>query len=50
MADWDGGMTARRRGRELGLPFSGTPGLKNGITDVPGVEVGVVTLISGEGH
>ncbi len=49
MADWDGGMTARQRGRELGLPFPGTPGPKNGITDVPGVEVGVVTLISGEG-
>lgn len=39
----------RKRGRELGLPFPGTPGAWNAITDVPGVEVGQVTLISGEG-
>lgn len=39
----------RRRGRELGLPFAGTPGSCNAITDVAGVEVGQVTLISGEG-
>lgn len=39
----------RRRGRELGLPFPGTPGSFNAITDVAGVEVGEVTLISGEG-
>jgi L-aminopeptidase/D-esterase-like protein len=39
----------RRRGRELGLPFAGTPGSCNAITDVGGVEVGQVTLISGEG-
>ena len=38
-----------RRGRELGLPFGGTPGSFNAITDVAGVEVGEVTLISGEG-
>ena len=37
------------RGRELGLPFPGTPGPWNAITDVAGVEVGQVTLISGEG-
>lgn len=42
-------MTARKRGRELGLPFPGTPGPFNAITDVPGVEVGTVTLISGDG-
>jgi L-aminopeptidase/D-esterase-like protein len=39
----------RRRGRELGLPFQGTPGPCNAITDVGGVEVGAVTLVSGEG-
>jgi D-aminopeptidase len=39
----------RKRGRELGLPFAGTPGPHNAITDVAGVEVGQVTLISGEG-
>jgi L-aminopeptidase/D-esterase-like protein len=31
------------------LPFPGTPGRHNAITDVAGVEVGTVTLISGEG-
>jgi D-aminopeptidase len=38
-----------RRGRDMGLPFPGRPGPFNAITDVPGVEVGTVTLISGEG-
>ena len=42
-------MSERKRGREMGLPFPGTPGMWNAITDVPGVEVGQVTLISGEG-
>ncbi len=37
------------RGRELGIPFSGKTGANNAITDVPGVAVGHVTLISGEG-
>ncbi|MGQ0564301.1 MAG: DmpA family aminopeptidase [Gemmobacter sp.] len=32
------------RARDLGLPFPGTPGPFNAITDVPGVEVGFVTL------
>ena len=31
------------------MPFDGTPGALNAITDVPGVEVGFKTLISGEG-
>jgi D-aminopeptidase len=39
----------RQRGRELGLPFAGLTGPHNAITDVAGVEVGQVTLISGEG-
>ncbi len=39
----------RKRGRDLGLPFPGTPGAHNAITDVAGVEVGTVTLISGDG-
>jgi L-aminopeptidase/D-esterase-like protein len=42
-------MATPRRGRELGLPFPGTCGRDNAITDVPGVEVGMVTLIEGEG-
>ena len=37
------------RARELGIPFEGTPGKFNSITDVPRVEVGYTTLISGEG-
>ena len=38
------------RARDLGIPFSGDPGELNTITDVPGVEVGQVTLIDGEGE
>jgi L-aminopeptidase/D-esterase-like protein len=37
------------RARELGVPFEGTTGPLNAITDVKGVEVGYRTLISGEG-
>jgi len=37
------------RARDLGVPFDGTPGPNNAITDVEGVEVGHSTLISGEG-
>ena len=33
------------RARDLGVPFEGTPGALNAITDVPGVTVGQVTLI-----
>ncbi len=36
------------RARDLGVPFDGTPGPLNAVTDVPGVEVGHTTLISGE--
>jgi L-aminopeptidase/D-esterase-like protein len=37
------------RARDLGIPFDGTPGEFNAITDVAGVEVGYTTLIDGEG-
>ncbi|MDQ3489413.1 MAG: P1 family peptidase [Acidobacteriota bacterium] len=37
------------RARDLGVPFDGTPGPINAITDVRGVEVGVATIIRGEG-
>jgi L-aminopeptidase/D-esterase-like protein len=40
---------AKPRARDLGLPFDGTPGQLNAITDVKGVEVGHTTLIAGEG-
>src|SRR4051812_48806431 len=41
--------TKQVRARDLGVPFEGTPGPLNAITDVAGVEVGYATLISGEG-
>ncbi len=37
------------RARDLGIPFEGTAGPLNTITDVKGVEVGHATIISGEG-
>lgn len=40
---------SKPRARDLGVPFDGTPGALNAITDVKGVEVGNTTLISGEG-
>ncbi len=40
---------AKPRARDLGVPFDGTPGPLNAITDVGGVTVGHTTLISGEG-
>ncbi len=40
---------SKPRARDLGIPFDGTPGPNNAITDVKGVEVGHTTLISGEG-
>ena len=36
------------RARSLGIPFTGTPGRWNAITDVPGTQVGYVTLIEGD--
>lgn len=40
---------SKPRARDLGVPYDGTPGPLNAITDVRGVEVGFTTLISGEG-
>ncbi len=37
------------RARDLGIPFAGTPGPLNAITDVAGVTVGHTTLITGDG-
>jgi D-aminopeptidase len=39
----------RSRARDLGVPFEGTPGPLNAITDVTGVTVGQVTIVSGSG-
>jgi len=46
-----GHLTAqsRPRARDLGVPFDGTPGPLNGITDVAGVTVGHATIIKGQG-
>jgi L-aminopeptidase/D-esterase-like protein len=41
--------TNKPRARDLGIPFDGRPGPLNAITDVADVEVGQVTLISGDG-
>lgn len=38
------------RARDLGVPFTGTTGQYNAITDVKGVEVGYSTIISGRGE
>ena len=43
------GTDGRPRARGLGVPFDGDCGALNGITDVPGVEVGYRTLVDGEG-
>lgn len=40
---------AEPRARDLGVPFDGDPGPLNAITDVAGIEVGHVTLVSGDG-
>ncbi len=40
---------AKPRARELGIPFDGTPGQLNAITDVASVAVGYTTLIEGAG-
>lgn len=42
-------IAAQQRARDLGVPFDGTPGHLNAITDVRGVEVGQTTLIEGSG-
>jgi len=41
--------SGKPRARGFGIPFDGTPGDNNAITDVAGVTVGYTTLISGEG-
>jgi L-aminopeptidase/D-esterase-like protein len=41
-------QSSKPRARDLGVPFEGTPGALNAITDVAGVEVGHTTLISGD--
>jgi len=40
--------SGKPRARSVGLKYRGVPGPHNAITDVPGVEVGYVTLIAGD--
>jgi D-aminopeptidase len=40
----------RPRARDLNIPLPGTPGPRNAITDVAGIEVGHATLIRGDGR
>ena len=44
-----GSAAEKERARALGIPFDGTPGPLDAITDVKGVEVGFTTIIRGEG-
>jgi len=46
---WTATAQTKPRARALGIPFDGTPGPLDAITDVKGVEVGHTTLISGSG-
>ena len=43
------GAAQQSRARDLGITFGGETGTHNAITDVAGVTVGQVTLVSGEG-
>jgi L-aminopeptidase/D-esterase-like protein len=49
VASIEASAQTKPRARDLGVPFDGTPGPNNAITDVAGVEVGHTTLIFGEG-
>jgi len=40
-------MSDKPRARELGIPFEGTPGPLNSITDIEGIEIGYATIIKG---
>src|SRR3954462_15724452 len=50
---WGSGAAAfadGERARGLGIPFDGTPGPLDAITDVAGVAVGYSTIIEGDGE
>jgi L-aminopeptidase/D-esterase-like protein len=42
-------LAQKPRARDIGIPFGGTPGPFNAITDVKSVEVGYSTIIAGQG-
>lgn len=39
---------SKPRARDLGIPFEGTPGPLNALTDIPGIEVGYSTILEGQ--
>ncbi len=43
-------LSQNPRARDIGIPFNGTTGKYNAITDVKGVEVGYSTIIAGQGQ
>ena len=43
-------FSQKQRARDLKIPFAGTTGKLNSITDVKGIEVGYSTIISGKGE
>jgi len=47
---WAMPQTSKPRARDLGVPFDGTTGTLNAITDVAGVEVGHTTINTGDGR
>ncbi len=48
MDTWQKTPAGKTRSRGAGVPFQGTPGSNNSITDVDGVQVGYTTLIEGD--
>lgn len=46
----DSGQPVKTGAREAGIPLLGAPGPGNAITDVAGVEVGMLTLVQGSGE
>jgi D-aminopeptidase len=50
LTSWSFAQSAKPRARDLGVPFDGTPGRLNAITDIAGIEVGETTIIEGAGE
>jgi D-aminopeptidase len=50
LTSWPFAQSAKPRARDVGVPFEGTPGRMNAITDVAGIEVGETTIIEGAGE
>lgn len=48
MNSWSHTPSGKIRARGAGIPFQGSPGKNNSITDVEGVQVGYTTLIDGD--